>query len=80
MSDSTDTDLLDLQTRLRADSDGAQRRALEGQLLTWRQSFKGELDAGVTRQRFETLTAVIDAVDAATEVVNTTWRHYHNPR
>ncbi|WP_366510551.1 EscE/YscE/SsaE family type III secretion system needle protein co-chaperone [Mesorhizobium sp.] len=60
----------ELQRQLRSDFDGAKRSALEREFDTCRQSLKHEMDAGVSRQEFEVLAVIVDAIDAATEVIN----------
>jgi hypothetical protein len=73
-------DLLDLQARLRSDNDGRELRGLEQQLADWRRPLKQHVDAGVTKEKFGMLSAIIDAMDAAAEVLDVTWRHYHKSR
>ncbi|RUV64371.1 MAG: hypothetical protein EOR78_26895 [Mesorhizobium sp.] len=63
--------MFELQRQLLGDFDGAKRSALEREFDTCRQSLKREMDAGVSRQEFEVLAAIADAIRAATEVINT---------
>ncbi|WP_353642798.1 EscE/YscE/SsaE family type III secretion system needle protein co-chaperone [Mesorhizobium sp. WSM2239] len=62
--------MFDLQRQLLTDFDGAKRSALEREFDTCRQLLKREMDAGVSRQEFEVLAAIADAIGAATEVIN----------
>jgi hypothetical protein len=75
MTEITD-DLLEIQILLREDKDGAKSRALAAQFAAWRQSLKKELDVGVTKERFATLSALIDAIDAAGDIVKSESEHY----
>ena len=61
MTEITD-DLLEIQTLLREDRDGTKSRALAARFAAWRQSLKKELDTGVTKQRYATLSTLIDAI------------------
>ncbi|SFL12392.1 Type III secretion system, E component of needle [Mesorhizobium albiziae] len=63
---------LELQRRLLSDFDGAKRSALEREFDTWRQSLKREMDAGVSKRTFEVLEVIVDAIDAAREIIDTT--------
>ncbi|AJC82207.1 hypothetical protein IE4803_PB00151 (plasmid) [Rhizobium etli bv. phaseoli str. IE4803] len=62
----------ELQRQLLSDFDGRKRSALEREFDTCRQSLKREMDNGVSRQEFEFLAVILDAIDAATEVINMT--------
>lgn len=63
--------LLELQRRLLCDFGGARGSALEREFDTWRQLLKRDMDAGVSRRTFEVLETIVDAIDAATDVINT---------
>nr|WP_246462399.1 EscE/YscE/SsaE family type III secretion system needle protein co-chaperone [Mesorhizobium sangaii] len=63
--------MFDFQRQLQRDFDGAKRSALEKEFDTCRQLLKREMDAGVSKQEFEVLAAIVDAIGAATEVINT---------
>lgn len=69
--------VFELQKRLLNDAGGASRSAINQELQSWQQSFKRELDRGTTKSQFEGLRALVDAIDAATEVVNATWLRHH---
>lgn len=56
--------------QLLTDLDRAGRTAIERELDSCRQSLKREMSAGVSRQEFANLAAVVDAIDAATELLN----------
>ncbi|MER8447284.1 hypothetical protein NKH52_29300 [Mesorhizobium sp. M1066] len=66
----------ELQRQLLSDFDGARRSALEREFDTCRQSLKREMDGGVLMQEFEVLAAIVDAIDAAKEVINATWEAF----
>jgi hypothetical protein len=66
-------DLLDLQTRLREDATGRELRYLQDMLAQVRR----RIDSGVAPAEFRNVTLLIDAVDAAGEVLAAAWRRYH---
>ncbi|MET4323254.1 hypothetical protein ABIB90_008109 [Bradyrhizobium sp. JR4.1] len=70
--------MLELQKHLVDDVDGAELSALKREFESWRQSLKRDMDGGVTRRHFDALCTLLDAIDAATDVVNTTWMHHHS--
>ena len=72
-----ESDLLELQTRLRADFDGSERRRLEQQFQELHGSIKRKLDAGATPAEFNRLNGMLDAAQAASEVVGLVWRRFH---
>ncbi|MER8791434.1 EscE/YscE/SsaE family type III secretion system needle protein co-chaperone [Mesorhizobium sp. M0983] len=70
--------MFELQRQLLRDFDGAKRSALEREFDTCRQSLKREMDVGVSRQEFEVLAVMLDAIDAATEIINSIWSEYRD--
>ncbi|MCK1544296.1 hypothetical protein IVB12_20610 [Bradyrhizobium sp. 179] len=68
---------LELQKQLVDDVDGAELSAVEREFESWRQSLKRDMDGGVTRHHFDALCTLLDAIDAATDVVNLTWMRHH---
>lgn len=70
-------DLLDIQTRLRADGDGAERRRVRDALDELRRQLKRRMDAGVAPAEFRAIEALSDAAGAAGDVVDAAWRRYH---
>ncbi|NRP75108.1 hypothetical protein ILFOPFJJ_06031 [Ensifer psoraleae] len=65
------------QTRLLSDSHDARRSAIEREFYTWRESLKRQMDAGVSKHAFEVLQTIVDAIAAATDVINTTEKLNH---
>lgn len=70
--------MFELQRQLLRDFDGAKRSALEREFDTCRQSLKREMDVGVSRQEFEVLAVMLDAIDAATEIIISIWSEYRD--
>jgi hypothetical protein len=66
-------DLLELQTRLREDPSGKELRRLQDMLAQTRR----RIDSGVAPAEFRNVTRLIDALDAAGEVLAAAWRRYH---
>jgi hypothetical protein len=70
-------DFLEIQERLRHDTDGKLRRELEAQLAELQHRVKRGLDAGAAPDEFARLTALNDAVAAAGQVLARAWGLYH---
>ncbi|MCP2223737.1 EscE/YscE/SsaE family type III secretion system needle protein co-chaperone [Bradyrhizobium elkanii] len=70
--------VFELQKQLVDDVDGTELSALEREFESWRQSLKRDMDSGVTRRHFDALCTLLDAIDAATDVVSTTWMRHHS--
>lgn len=77
MTPPDESDLLDLQARLRADRDGTERRRLEQQFQELHESVKRKLDAGATPAEFSKLNGMLDAAQAASEVIGLVWKRCH---
>lgn len=77
MTKPDETDLLDLQASLRADSDGHERIALERRLDDAGKAIKRKMDGGVAPPEFATLSSMLGATEAAREIVTTAWSRFH---
>ncbi|MBL6080021.1 hypothetical protein JMJ56_18530 [Belnapia sp. T18] len=73
---SAETDLTELQGRLRGDADGAERRHAEQVLAKLRENVQRQLAAGAAPAEYRELLAVSEAVEAAGQVLQTAWQHY----
>ena len=70
-------DMLEMQAKLRADGDGAERGRLLGVLDTLRTDLKRRIDRGVAPAEFRALQALTEAADTAGEVIEAASRRYH---
>ncbi len=74
---SPETDLLDLQERLRADATGHERKRLQELLAQFRRDIAQHIDKGVRPPEFEGLRRLAEATEAGERILLTTWRGYH---
>lgn len=65
------------QQKLMEDEQGVERDALLQKLADNARGIKRQIDAGVTPGEFARLDKIRQGLEAATEVVITTWRLYH---
>lgn len=72
-----ETDLLPMQATLRQDSTGEERRRIQARLTALRDRARRQMDAGVPPDEFRRLSALLDATEAAGEVVETAWKNVH---
>ncbi len=72
-----EVDFLEMQERLRADTDGSERTAIDERLEQLAARLKRRLDAGVPPAEFARLQALHDAAEAARGAVESAWRRYH---
>ncbi len=72
-----ETDLLDIQTTLRADTSGVARAALDRRLEESGLLLKRQMDAGVAPADFASLSAMHSATEVAREIVAVAWKGMH---
>lgn len=76
----TETSILNLETDLREDNNGAYKNALMDEFTQAADKVKKTLNRGVKPDEYAQLNALLNAIEAARSVVEITWKRLHSAK
>jgi type III secretion system YseE family protein len=78
MNTDSETEKLTLESDLEADTTSVYRDSLINEFSLQTNTLKATLNQGVTPKEYEEMTSVIDAIERASETIDTVWQRYHS--
>ena len=78
MNTTTDTEKLTLESDLEADSASVYRDSLINEFSLQTNTLKTILNQGVPPKEYEEMTSVIEAIEKASETIDTVWQRHHS--
>ncbi len=80
MKKNSDTNKITLESDLEADITGVFKNSLMNEFTQQANIYKAILNQGVAPNKYQEMSAVIEAIEVASETIDLVWQNYHSIR